>query len=64
MAESIELAHTPPGLALYVTCYTGVHNAAALREQLLAGNTEYEYAFVDASVVGSLTKPLRLQGSV
>ncbi len=53
MVQQIKLAHMPPELALYATCYTDVENATFLREQLLAGNTEYEYAFIDASMIVS-----------
>jgi len=31
--------------------YTDVENASFLREQLLAGNAEFEYAFIDASMI-------------
>lgn len=51
MVEKINLAHMPPEMALYATVYTDVENAALLKEQLLAGNSEFEYAFIDASMV-------------
>jgi len=51
MVETIHLAHTPPELALHVAMYTDVENASFLREQLLAGNAEFEYAFIDASMI-------------
>ncbi len=54
MVETIHLAHTPPELALHVAMYTDVENASFLREQLLAGNAEFEYAFIDASMVRCL----------
>ena len=41
----------PPELALHAALYQDVRNAAFLREQLLAGNAEFEYAFIDASTV-------------
>ena len=53
MAQRIELAHMPPELALYATYYIKVENATFLREQLLAGNTAFEYAFIDASMIVS-----------
>ena len=49
MLETIQLAHIE--LRLYATLYTGVQNAEYLRSQLLAGNAEYEYAFINASMV-------------
>ncbi|KIW55243.1 hypothetical protein PV05_07538 [Exophiala xenobiotica] len=51
MVETIHLAHTPPELALHVAVYTDVENASFLKEQLLAGNAEFEYAFIDASMI-------------
>ncbi|KAJ9605698.1 hypothetical protein H2200_009547 [Cladophialophora chaetospira] len=51
MVETINLAHLPPELALYVAMYTDVENATFLKEQLLAGNAEFEYAFIDASLI-------------
>jgi EKC/KEOPS complex subunit CGI121/TPRKB len=51
MVETIHLAHMPPELALHVAMYTDVENASFLKDQLLAGNAEFEYAFIDASMV-------------
>lgn len=51
MVETIHLAHMPPGMALFAALYTDVENAVFLKEQLLAGNSEFEYAFIDASMV-------------
>lgn len=54
MAElkSFHLAHLPPSLAVHVALYQDVKNAAFLRQQLLAGNADFEYALIDASTVG------------
>lgn len=52
MVQAIHLAHIPPELTLFVAVYRNLKNGAFLREQLLAGNTEFEYAFIDASTVG------------
>ena len=41
----------PPELALFVALYTDVENASFLKDQLLAGNADFEYAFIDASMV-------------
>lgn len=48
--ETIVLPHleTHP---LLIGLYTNVANASHLRQQLLAGNTDFEYAFLDASLV-------------
>lgn len=47
----IHLAHTPPSISIYGALFSNIKNAAFLREQLLAGNTDFEYAFVDARMV-------------
>ena len=43
----------PPELALHVAFYADVENASFLKAQLLAGNTDFEYAFIDASMIVS-----------
>jgi EKC/KEOPS complex subunit CGI121/TPRKB len=53
MLETIHLSHLPATIPLYVILYTSLQNASFLRQQLLAGNTEFEYAFIDASMVCS-----------
>jgi EKC/KEOPS complex subunit CGI121/TPRKB len=53
MVQKVNLAHVPPDLAIYAALYTDVENARFLKEQLLAGNSDFEYAFIDASVVGN-----------
>ncbi|OAP64107.1 hypothetical protein AYL99_00079 [Fonsecaea erecta] len=53
MVETIKLAHMPPELALYIAMYTDVQNTPFLKEQLLAGNSDFEYAFIDARMVVS-----------
>lgn len=49
--QTLHLAHLPPDLAVHVALYTDVRNASFLRDQLLQGNPDFEYALVDASVV-------------
>ncbi|RMD42969.1 hypothetical protein DV735_g2140, partial [Chaetothyriales sp. CBS 134920] len=53
MVQQISLAHMPPELAVYATVFANVDNASFLRERLLAGDTAFEYALVDASTVVS-----------
>jgi EKC/KEOPS complex subunit CGI121/TPRKB len=36
---------------LHIALFEGVENSAFLRQQLLDGNADFEYAFVDASSV-------------
>lgn len=50
--ESIQLPHLPRQ-PLQLGLFTDVQNAAFLRQQLLQGNADFEYAFVDASVLVS-----------
>ena len=54
--HSLHLAHLPSSLTLHLALYEDVKNAAFLHQQLLDGNTEFEYAFIDASVVGWLVE--------
>ena len=49
--QNFHLAHLPPDLAVHVALYTEVQNAPYLRDQLLQGNQDFEYALIDASVV-------------
>ncbi|EME46851.1 hypothetical protein DOTSEDRAFT_78978 [Dothistroma septosporum NZE10] len=48
--ETVTLPHLPQH-ALHVCLFRDVQNAAFLRQQLLDGNTNFEYAFLDASVL-------------
>jgi len=49
--QTLHLVHLPPDLAVHVALYTDVENASFLRDQLLQGNPDFEYALVDASIV-------------
>lgn len=53
LLRTFSLAHLPPSLAIHVVLYQDVKNAGFLQQQLLQSNPDFEYAFVDASVVGS-----------
>ncbi|KAM3424817.1 hypothetical protein BST61_g6798 [Cercospora zeina] len=55
--ETAQLPHLPQH-PLHMVLFTEVHNAAFLRQQLLAGNTDFQYAFLDASVLLSRTHVL------
>ena len=50
--ETITLPHLPDS-PIQVCLFKNVQNAAFLRQQLLEGNTDFEYAFLDASVLVS-----------
>jgi EKC/KEOPS complex subunit CGI121/TPRKB len=54
LPESIQLEHLPPSYTLHAALYTDITNAAFLHQQLLAGNSEFEYALIDASIVSPL----------
>ena len=48
---TISIPHLPPDLQIHLALYTKLQNAQFLRSQLLAGNPDFEYAFIDASTV-------------
>lgn len=56
--ETVKLSHTSNDIQLLVGLYQQVQNAASLHQQLLAGNTAFEYAFIDASMILSRTHVL------
>ncbi|KAG4412201.1 hypothetical protein IFR04_014661 [Cadophora malorum] len=49
--QTIHLEHLPPNYDLHIALYRNVTNADFLHQQLLAGNTNFEYALIDASVI-------------
>jgi EKC/KEOPS complex subunit CGI121/TPRKB len=53
LLQSIHLEHLPVSHVLHVALFHAVSNAAFLHQQLLDGNSEFEYAFIDASVVSA-----------
>ncbi|KAJ5735463.1 uncharacterized protein N7483_000588 [Penicillium malachiteum] len=48
--ETINIPHLP-NAPVHVALYRNVENSASLRQQLLAGNADFEYALIDASMV-------------
>ena len=48
---TLHLAHLPSDLAVHIALFQNLENAAFLRRQLLDGNTDFEYALIDANVV-------------
>ena len=48
--EVITLPHLPDH-PLHIALFEDVQNASFLRQQLLAGNTDFEYAFLHAPVI-------------
>lgn len=55
MVETVPLDLVPADHQVHVALFRNVQNAAFLHEQLLARNSDFEYAFIDASVVISRT---------
>ncbi|KAJ6781425.1 hypothetical protein PWT90_09979 [Aphanocladium album] len=51
--EIVKLEHLPDNYTVHITLFKDVKNAAFLHEQLLSRNSDFEYAFIDASVVVS-----------
>ncbi|KAF4637468.1 hypothetical protein G7Y89_g619 [Cudoniella acicularis] len=51
LLETVHLEHVPASHAIHITLYRNITNASFLQQQLLAGNTSFEYALIDASVV-------------
>jgi EKC/KEOPS complex subunit CGI121/TPRKB len=49
--EEIRLEHVPDTHKVYVGLFRDVTNAGHLQSQLLARNSDFEYAFIDASSV-------------
>ncbi|GES66110.1 CGI-121-domain-containing protein [Aspergillus terreus] len=54
--ETLNLSHIP--LPVHVALYRDVQNAPFLRQQLISGNADFEYAFIDASMVLSRSHAL------
>jgi EKC/KEOPS complex subunit CGI121/TPRKB len=59
--ETIQIPHLPASLPVHVALYRNVQNSAFLRQQLLAGNKEFEYALIDASLVRAYVFPLNFK---
>ena len=53
--EPIHLEHVSPSYRVYAAFFRDVSNTEFLHAQLLSRNSEFEYAFIDASSVVSRT---------
>lgn len=49
--ETVKLEHVPAKYEVNVALFRDVQNAEFLHKQLLDRNADFEYGFVDASVV-------------
>ncbi|KAL7270174.1 hypothetical protein RUND412_007125 [Rhizina undulata] len=56
--KSLQLEHIPAPHTVHIALFKDVRNASFLRDQLLAGNAEFEYAFIDASTIISTVHAL------
>lgn len=54
--QTLHLEHLPPTHGVHVAVFRNVRNAPFLHRQLLEGNTEFQYAFVDAAVVSARSR--------
>lgn len=59
LIETHHISYLPESLPVHIALYSDLENASFLREQLLAGNSAFEYALIDASMVGALGSPLK-----
>ncbi|KAK6522864.1 hypothetical protein TWF281_002294 [Arthrobotrys megalospora] len=58
MPTTLSLPHLPSSYRLHIALFTSVGNAAHLHSQLLAKNPEYEYAFIEPSILVSHLQPI------
>lgn len=58
--SSVQTFHLPhfPSYPIYISLFKDVENASFLRQQLLEANAEFEYAFLDATMILSTTHAL------
>jgi hypothetical protein len=51
--EAFRLEHVPDNICIFMTLFRDVQNAAFLQGELVARNSAFEYAFLDAGIVGT-----------
>jgi EKC/KEOPS complex subunit CGI121/TPRKB len=51
LIQTVHLEHLPRSHEIHVALYRDIKNATFLQQQLLDGNTHFEYALIDAGVV-------------
>ncbi|KAI9784363.1 MAG: hypothetical protein M1816_000887 [Peltula sp. TS41687] len=56
--QTIYLQHIPVDMPIHLALYRDVRNTAFLKQQLLSGNQEFEYAFIDATMIISTSHAL------
>ena len=55
---SLRLAHLPVDQRVHIALFDNVQNAKYLRERLLSGDRDFDYAFIDAEMVRSQPFPV------
>lgn len=58
LISTLQLAHLPPSITIHASLFRDVRNADFLRQQLLAANAAFEYAFLDARSVSAPSSSL------
>jgi len=61
--QTLYLENIPQSHEVHIAAFKDVTNASFLRDQLLAGNTDFEYAFVDARTVSGIIYLQRSQAN-
>jgi hypothetical protein len=64
LVRTLHLEHLPSSHAIHIALYRDIKNATFLQQQLLAGNTDFEYALIDAGVVSLSSSFLFLASSI
>jgi EKC/KEOPS complex subunit CGI121/TPRKB len=57
LLQTVQIEHLPSSHQIHIALYRNITNAAFLHQQLLVGNSAFEYALIDASVVSPLPFP-------
>jgi EKC/KEOPS complex subunit CGI121/TPRKB len=51
LLQTVRLEHLPHSHEIHIALFRDITNASFLQQQLLDGNTDFEYALIDAGVV-------------
>lgn len=61
--DSLTLEHLPTDCIVHIALFKNIKNAAFLHSQLLARNADFEYAFIDASIVSEISSGFSWSGA-
>jgi hypothetical protein len=64
LLQTVRLEHLPHSHEIHIALYRDITNASFLQQQLLDGNTNFEYALIDAGVVSIAATLLFLAPSI